>query len=231
MKIKTAIIGLAVLTMLAGCGQQQSKFDRFGGHNQATSSKSNKNSNSASQTHKRGSKKFGKASADKPRAKATTKFSQASNSTRTSQTSQQPRQSAAPWSSSKASQLASFMASWGTTMKQQYQQYGPGHSVSFYGQNEPDDMSSEPPAVNNQRISIAWSDNGKTSADYALVAVYSDAETQDFGDQHLYFFTLYHGSPVVLVTMQNQGMNDGYLHFDVTQNTTLKNGFAKIVNG
>ncbi len=37
---------------------------------------------------------------------------------------------------------------------------------------------------------------------YALVAVYSDAETQPEMQKHLYLFTIVNNQPLVLVTMQ-----------------------------
>ncbi|MCI1984950.1 MAG: DUF4767 domain-containing protein [Lactobacillus sp.] len=139
-------------------------------------------------------------------------------------------QATTPWNAAKASQLASFMASWGQSMGQQYKSYAPGNSVDFYGVQEPDDLTRMAPAVDEQKISIAWSNTGEMGTEYALVAVYSDAETAPYAGKHLYFFTLRHGQPVVLITMQNQGNENNWLYFKPTANTDLQNGFAKIVN-
>jgi hypothetical protein len=140
------------------------------------------------------------------------------------------RRATTPWNAAKASQLASFMASWGQSMGQQYKSYSPGNSVDFYGVQEPDDLTRMAPAVDEQKVSIAWSNTGEMGTEYALVAVYSDAETAPYAGKHLYFFTLRHGQPVVLITMQNQGNENNWLYFKPTANTDLHRGFAKFVN-
>ncbi|WP_155287435.1 DUF4767 domain-containing protein [Lacticaseibacillus zhaodongensis] len=208
--MKSAKIGLTVaiaVLLLAGCGAQSSK-----GGSAAQSQRQAKSS-----------------SVKKHKPTKVAKKTSSSQSTRNQKTT---KQAATPWTQAKSTQLASFMNSWGQTMKQSYTAYTPGHSVNFYGTSEPDGMNSEPPAVNNHKIAIQWSQDGKVGSNvYALVAVYSDAETADYAAEHLYFFTIYNGQPVVLVTMQNQGMPNNYLNFDVTANKELQQGFAAIVNG
>lgn len=136
-----------------------------------------------------------------------------------------------PWSQQKSEQLATFMKQWGKKMNQSYVAYTPGHNVNFYGIHEPDDLTTMPPAVNEQKVAIKWSNDGKVDAGvYALVAVYSDAEIAAYADQHLYFFTIYNKQPVVLITMQNQGNENNWLYFTKTQNRDVADGFAKIVN-
>ncbi|MBO0430785.1 DUF4767 domain-containing protein [Enterococcus sp. DIV0660C] len=136
------------------------------------------------------------------------------------------------WSKAKAQQLNTFMASWGETMKQSYKEYGPGNNVNLYGLQLPDTVLANTngwqATVNNVPITLTWSENGE-AASYALVAVYSDAETQASLAKHVYFFTIDAGVPKVLVTSQNQGNPDNYLYFKETENQQLKDGFTEIV--
>ena len=133
----------------------------------------------------------------------------------------------------KAQQLNTFMASWGQTMKQSYKEYGPGNNVNLYGLQLPDTVLANTngwqATVNNVPITLTWSENGEANAGYALVAVYSDVETQASLAKHVYFFTIDAGVPKVLVTSQNQGNPDNYLYFKETENQQLKDGFTEIV--
>ncbi|MFB8539478.1 DUF4767 domain-containing protein [Enterococcus thailandicus] len=137
------------------------------------------------------------------------------------------------WNEAKAQQLNTFMASWGQTMKQSYKEYGPGNNVNLYGLQLPDTVLANTngwqATVNNVPITLTWSENGEANAGYALVAVYSDVETQASLAKHVYFFTIDEGVPKVLVTSQNQGNPDNYLYFKETENQQLKDGFTEIV--
>lgn len=137
------------------------------------------------------------------------------------------------WNEAKAQQLNTFMASWGQTMKQSYKEYGPGNNVNLYGLQLPDTVLANTngwqATVNNVPITLTWSENGEANAGYALVAVYSDVETQASLAKHVYFFTIDAGVPKVLVTSQNQGNPDNYLYFKETENQQLKDGFTEIV--
>ncbi|KRL06420.1 DUF4767 domain-containing protein [Liquorilactobacillus hordei] len=135
------------------------------------------------------------------------------------------------WNSSKAVALSKFMDQWQETMNQQYESYTPAKNVNFYGVNYPDELAKKTTAVDNQQVSIEWSNTGKGKKEYEVVAVYSDAEhVQDMGE-HLYLFVLHNGQPKVLVTQQNQGMPDNLIHFKQTENTVLNTGFANIIKG
>lgn len=135
------------------------------------------------------------------------------------------------WSPAKAAKLATFMKAWGKSMGQTYQAYDSAHPVDFYGEQVPNDFDKMPPAMGDQKLNYAFSTDGKANADYAIVAIYSDAATAEFADQHVYLFTLFHGQPKVLFTMQNQGNENNWLYFDVTKNAALTSGFAAIVSG
>lgn len=140
------------------------------------------------------------------------------------------------WNAQKAQELATFMASWGTVMQQSYQAYTPGNNVDFYGAQLPDSALKNgnggfQAALNNTPITLKWSETGQASSgEYAVAATYSDAPTQPDFKKHFYFFTIKDGQPYVLITMQNQGNAENYLHVSETENSDLRNGFATIVN-
>jgi|GEM_PF-6130345 len=160
--------------------------------------------------------------------------SQASSSNSANASSSSSSQQRALWNSQKSRQLASFMASWSAGMKQKYVSYTPSSPVDFYGTEAPaDQLSGRYPVsvddVNNE-VAVKWSTTGQEAQNtYLIVACYSDAASAGYADKHLYFFTIYNGKPVVLVTMQNQGNARNNLGFRETKNVNLKNGFNKIV--
>lgn len=143
------------------------------------------------------------------------------------------------WNQSKNQKLASFMQKWGATMNQQYESYGPGNNTNFYGIAFPQQFDQILLKVDNQTVSMKWSNDGTGNADYNVVAIYCDSDTAQSMDEHLYLFTFHHGDPVVLITQQtngnvtksaNNGPDDG-LHFKETANQDLSNGFKAIANG
>lgn len=158
---------------------------------------------------------------------ATTKSARQSDN----DSSKSSHKKAALWSPSKSNRLASFMKDWGNTMGQDYAEYSEAHPLNYYGLKVPTELSKMPPAVNNAKISYTLSNDGSTTADYAIVAIYSDEANGDFMGEHLYLFTLHHGEPEVLVTMQDQGTSTDWLYFHQTENKDLQNGFAQIVAG
>lgn len=136
------------------------------------------------------------------------------------------------WGTSQSSELSSFMDSWGSTMHQSYQEYTDVDSVDMYGTQLPaallsGDLKTE---VDGQIVQINWSDDGTSESGYQIVAAYSDANTADYGAKHFYLFAIDNGQPKVLITMQNQGNNNHSIEFKETENQTLKNRFAEIVN-
>lgn len=135
------------------------------------------------------------------------------------------------WNPNKRAQLATFMQQWGQTMGQKYDQYEPGNDTDFYGERYPDALKKQKVAVNEQPVSVEWSTDGAGTKDYQVVATYSDCRTARYLEKHLYLFTLHHGQPVVLITMQNQWAPGGRLYFKATTNQELAQGFEQIVNG
>ncbi len=160
--------------------------------------------------------------------------SQGSSNNSASASSSSSSQQRTLWNGQKSQQLASFMASWAAGMKQKYVSYTPSSPVDFYGTEAPaDQLSGKYPVsvddVNNE-VAVKWSTTGQEAQNtYLIVACYSDATSARYADKHLYFFTIYNGKPVVLVTMQNQGNARNNLGFRETENVNLKNGFNKIV--
>ncbi|GCF94884.1 hypothetical protein NRIC_27750 [Enterococcus florum] len=144
-------------------------------------------------------------------------------------------QPTAVWDTNKATALQQFMENWGESMGQSYQAYQPGNSVDFYGLKLPDGIlgpnKNQPMAVNDTIVSAEWSQNGTSSADYSIVASYSDAESAPYAGKHVYFFAIYQQQPVVLMSMQNQEMPDGAFHFKATDNQDLAAGFQQLFEG
>lgn len=139
----------------------------------------------------------------------------------------------AMWTKEKERALSEFMVGWGESMGQTYQSYTMDNNVDFYGVQAPKDILDKKMqmAVNEQPVSVAWSEDGNGKADYNLVAVYSDAETQPYLEKHLYFFVFKEEQPYVMITEQNQGNSENYLHFKETASTDLTNGFVSIIKG
>lgn len=132
------------------------------------------------------------------------------------------------WTPEKDKQLQNFMAAWGKVMGQSYQRNDEAHNTSYAGLAFPADFKSRTLAVDGQAVSVEWSPNGTGSSQYNVVAVFSAGE-KSFGG-HIYLFSIHNQQPVVLHTSQNQGMDDNMIHFNVTDNQDLKNGFTQIVS-
>lgn len=136
-----------------------------------------------------------------------------------------------PWNEVKGDKLHQFVMSWGETMGQTYEEYGPGNDVDLYGLKLPkvilENENGWKAALAGAPISIVWSEDGLGDG-YELVAVFSDAETQPYLEKHVYLFVIVSGVPKVLVTSQNQGNENNYLHFKETGNMQLRDGFSEI---
>ena len=162
-----------------------------------------------------------------------------SSASATTATTTNDQQEQSLWNQSKNQKLASFMQKWGATMNQQYKSYGPGNNTNFYGIAFPQQFDQTLLKVDNQTVSMKWSNDGTGNADYNVVAIYCDSDTAQPMNEHLYLFTFHNGDPVVLITQQtngnvtksaNNGPDDG-LHFKETANQDLSNGFKAIANG
>lgn len=138
-----------------------------------------------------------------------------------------------PWDTNKSSQLSNFVTQWGNTLGQSYKSYSPQNNVSLYGTPLPSAVidGNWKMAINGVPVTVQWSEDGTGNAGFNLVAVYSDAETEEYLMQHVYFFGFQNGQPKVYLTQQNQGNDKNYIYFNETQNQQLKQGFINIVNG
>lgn len=136
------------------------------------------------------------------------------------------------WNADKDKKLNDFMNTWGETMNQTYRQYSPNNNVDLYGLQLPDSVLNNKwqAVIGNTPIVLKWSESGEEESGYSLVAVYSDAEAQEYLSKHVYFFTINSGVPKVLITSQNQGNPNNYLYFKETDNKELRDGFSNIVN-
>lgn len=142
----------------------------------------------------------------------------------------------AVWSKKQASQLATLMKNWGTTMQQQYEEYTPDKPGNFYGAEIPNSVwnGKMPLAIDSvdNQVKVKWAPSGEGPKDtYLIVACYSDYATQRYAEKHVYLFTIYNGQPYTLVSMQNQGNEKNSFVFSQTQNTDLKGGFEQIFHG
>lgn len=216
MKKITAVWMLPTLLLLAACGGSTTN-----------------SSSTSSQTSSESSVSSTMASQSSTEMSTTASTADATQTTQTSST--ETEEQTTRWNETKADQLADFMEDWGTEMEQRYQAYSPGNTVDLYGLALPDGVLSGSDkwqaVIDGTPIDIAWSETGESEAEYTLVAVYSDAETQDYLEKHVYFFTIHQGEPMVLVTSQNQGNEQNYLYFSETENAALKDGFRDIVMG
>jgi len=131
------------------------------------------------------------------------------------------------WTSAKDKELQKFMQAWGTVMEQDYERNDENKNTSYAGLEFPADLKKRTLAVNDQAVSASWSPDGSGNSQYNVVAVYSTGP--QYFNGHIYLFSIHNQQPVVLHTSQNQGMDDNMIHFDVTDNQVLKNGFTQIV--
>ncbi|NBA60811.1 DUF4767 domain-containing protein [Enterococcus mundtii] len=135
------------------------------------------------------------------------------------------------WNADKSAQLSSFMVSWGQTMQQQYKRYNRNVPLNLYGLVLPQTLLNGEWhfLVNDLSQTLEWSNSGIGTADFQLVAIYSDIENTHTMSSHTYFFGFENKQPIVLITQQNQGSDTNELHFKETSNQTLMLGFKQIV--
>lgn len=226
--LKKVLFGMVLLfsiTTFTGCTKNESKADHSSTETtskvaQVRSTKESSSKSTATQST---------SVSTSQTISSTTSSSQTEEST----TASEAASTAGTWNTTKSGELQGFIQSWEQAMGQSYKEYTPGNNVNFYGLQLPDGVvggSEMPLSINNQPATAEWSADGTSSAEYSVVAVYSDAETRGRMDNHVYFFAFHNQQPVVLVSMQNQGMEDHAFHLQITENQELKNGFASIVN-
>ena len=146
-------------------------------------------------------------------------------------------QTTALWNSDKAAKLASYMVEFGHKMNQEsYRRLTPNGSDDFYGAMSfaknnritvGEKTEQNAPMTNQQKVDVAFSDDGTGTADYLIVDSYGYSGSAMI----LYHFTIHNGQPVVLVSLQNQGNPENMYYMYPTNNKDIQEAFANIVNG
>lgn len=146
-------------------------------------------------------------------------------------------QTTALWNSDKATKLASYMVEFGHKMNQEsYRRLTPNGSDDFYGAMSfaknnritvGEKAEQNAPMTNQQKVDVAFSDDGTGTADYLIVDSYGYSGSAMI----LYHFTIHNGQPVVLVSLQNQGNPENMYYMYPTNNKDIQEAFANIVNG
>lgn len=145
-------------------------------------------------------------------------------------------QTTALWNSDKAAKLASYMVEFGHKMNQEsYRRLTPNGSDDFYGAMSfaknnritvGEKAEQNAPMTNQQKVDVAFSDNGTGTADYLIVDSYGYSGSAMI----LYHFTIHNGQPLVLVSLQNQGNPENMYYMYPTNNKDIQEAFANIVN-
>ena len=139
------------------------------------------------------------------------------------------------WNKEKSNKLYQYVKEWEKTLNQNYKEYTIDNKVNYYGLHLPGDTEKVGQArlvlEGDKLVNMKWSPEGNQKDVYNVVAVYSDIENVVGPASHLYYFTIFNGEPIVLVTEQNQGNDKKYLYFKRTANVYLQEGFEKIVKG
>ena len=135
------------------------------------------------------------------------------------------------WNAQKSLALSQFMADWGTTMHQQYNEISPDKNGHFYGVALPQDLLTKV-YLDGEKTEVVWRNQvTRKTRGTSLVGAYSDAETGTPHQKHLYFFMIQNGEPQIYVTRLSKAkMNDPF-EFKKTKSQALKNGFETILNG
>lgn len=139
------------------------------------------------------------------------------------------------WNKNKGEKLYQFVKGWEKSLNQNYKEYTLDNKVNYYGLNLPGETEkvgkSRLVLEGDKLINMRWSPEGRYKDVYNVVAVYSDIENVLIPIARLYYFVIFNGEPIVLVTQQNQGNDKNYLYFKKTANIYLQEGFEKIVKG
>ncbi|MGJ3789389.1 DUF4767 domain-containing protein [Lactiplantibacillus argentoratensis] len=137
---------------------------------------------------------------------------------------------AALWSTTKSSELASFMSSWEDTMNQSYEGTYDGQSVTVGELSLPADIKNnqyqDKITVNGDALKLKWTTTADTDVKYQVVAAATDPNASSGVITYLYVF--HNGSPDVLVSQDSADATT--FNFTSSQNTDLQDGFAKIAN-
>jgi cytoskeletal protein RodZ len=136
------------------------------------------------------------------------------------------------WSTSKTSDLSSFMSSWEDTMNQWYIGTYDGDTVDVDGITLPDDIKNDDYegniTVDGDDVTLKWSPKADTDKEYQVVAA-SVYNHNDDGESKMiaYLYVFHNGEPDVLVCEET---GSSAHDFTSSRNQQLQNGFKKIAN-
>lgn len=135
------------------------------------------------------------------------------------------------WNAQKSLALSQFMADWGTTMHQQYNEISPDKNGHFYGVALPQDLL-EKVYLDGEKTEITWRNQvTKKTPGTSLVGAYSNAETGAPHQKRLYFFIITDGRSAIYVTHISKATMNQPFQFRKTKSESLKNGFETIIHG
>ena len=176
--------------------------------------------------HQRQSSSIATTAKSSSRAATSTKTESSSSSKASASTATQT----ALWSTTKSSELASFMSTWQDTMNQSYEGTYDGQSVTVGELSLPSDIKNnqyqDKITVNGDTVKLKWTTAADTAAKYQVVAAATDPNAASGVITYLYVF--HNGSPDVLVSQDSADATT--FNFTSSQNTDLQDGFAKIAN-
>ena len=139
------------------------------------------------------------------------------------------------WNKNKREKLYQFVKGWEKSLNQNYKEYSIDKKVNYNGLQLPGESETVGQTrlvlEGDKLVNMKWSSEGNYKDVYNIVAVYSDVENVSGPASHLYYFVIFNGEPIVLVTEQNQGNDKKYVYFKKTANIYLQEGFEKIVKG
>ena len=139
------------------------------------------------------------------------------------------------WNKNKREKLYQFVKGWEKSLNQNYKEYSIDKKVNYNGLQLPGESETVGQTrlvlEGDKLVNMKWSSEGSYKDVYNIVAVYSDIENVSGPASHLYYFVIFNGEPIVLVTEQNQGNDKKYVYFKKTANIYLQEGFEKIVKG
>ena len=139
------------------------------------------------------------------------------------------------WNKNKGEKLYQFVKGWEKSLNQNYKEYSIDKKVNYNGLQLPGESETVGQTrlvlEGDKLVNMKWSPEGNYKDVYNIVAVYSDIENVSGPASHLYYFVIFNGEPIVLVTEQTQGNDKKYVYFKKTANIYLQEGFEKIVKG
>lgn len=166
-----------------------------------------------------------KTKSESSKTSTSVKKSSRSKASSTSIKQKEAKQETALWNKQKDEELQKFISEWQVGMGQSYTKYDGSTSLRVLsGTVYPDIFSGGGVYMDNNRLSIGWSDNGEGPYDYNVVAIYNYNNSTPPGGHITYLFAFHNGKPVTLV---DQTMDDK-VRVHETQNADVKAAFQRI---